>query len=486
MHHRNAQKYGLARALVFCTVGIIGFVSGCVLEDLPTVGVQCPPGKEMQAEDGEHYYFVLNNLDCHEGEFVAYTSPYADNSTVDDGKCCEKGEDSNGRQYWKCKMNNECPDSYYLSFDNDIKRCHAYNKQSSFDVNRDNRARYTLMCESEDNCKPAENVTSSFCPPEYDLCHVTDAYEFSCLKHCQRPNIYCEDEYDENRTNICIDPITDIWHCGAKGSCVDDNTDENSAGKVCVGGKICDDGECVCPKHLVECNDKCVDVNKNSDYCGNCDTRCSSDEACINGVCTIVSSVDSCSTVEYQNQDDQCGRDCINCKQIPHQVDPELNAICNGVTGSCQLSKCEPGYHLTDDKKSCELNTVTACGLSETNDPKVHNCIEEMIHGEDVYCGADGICHARKCVNDEKTGDVYTLDDNKQCTSACTLCKAERHEVCSEDKKGCRCDYGYAFCPGEERGVCIDIMTDSNYCGGCDTKCAENEKCDKARCVAKQ
>ena len=483
MHNKSAQKSGLYRALILFVIGGVVSPLGCVLEDLPEVGVPCPLGIQ-KFNEGEDIYVTMDHLDCYEEKFVTYESPYAEDIGQEEQQCCELLEDDTGREYWSCKIGGKCLENVYASFDDEVKACRAYQKKSFFDPETAKPLFYTSKCESEDNCTPVEG-SELYCPLEYDRCIITDQYEFACLKYCSAPNIYCMDESTDNRGNKCINPNKDMWHCGARGSCAESTREEDSPGDICLNGMICENGQCVCPKDYESCGGKCVNIKTSPETCGNCDTKCDANEACLNGVCTQVECTDACSEAGCKNLTEQCGRNCIDCKGLPNQ-DPKSESICNADKGICQIDKCLEGFHLTEDKTACEINTVKSCGHASGDDIVVHNCEEEMPFGEERYCSTKGECKARACKDDPDTGDVYTLDETGKCTSACALCKKENHEVCSEDKKGCRCEYGYAFCPKDgERGVCVKLLDNDEYCGSCTNKCGENETCEHAQCKAK-
>lgn len=51
----------------------------------------------------------------------------------------------------------------------------------------------------------------------------------------------------------------------------------------CTGGKTCQDGVCLCPGGLDDCNGTCVDTDSDVGHCGDCGTQCVA--TCAQGVC---------------------------------------------------------------------------------------------------------------------------------------------------------------------------------------------------------
>ena len=60
---------------------------------------------------------------------------------------------------------------------------------------------------------------------------------------------------------ICIDPTTDVGHCGA-------------CDNPCAAGATCEEGTCACPEGEEVCNDACVDTFNDPTSCGACGNLC--------------------------------------------------------------------------------------------------------------------------------------------------------------------------------------------------------------------
>ena len=126
----------------------------------------------------------------------------------------------------------------------------------------------------------------------------------------------------------CADLRTDNSHCG---------TCEN----LCMDGRTCQAGQCLCPPTLHECNGKCV--KNDALACGDTCTRCSMPEGGTVS-CNGTSCVPACPAGTHDcggacvpdASGSQCGPDCVQCPGTPAGV-----PVCRG--GACAIA-CEPGY----------------------------------------------------------------------------------------------------------------------------------------------
>ena len=56
----------------------------------------------------------------------------------------------------------------------------------------------------------------------------------------------------------------------------------------CTGGMVCQDGACVCPPSLTNCDGTCTDTQSDPNNCGDCGVVCSSfpfENGCLQGQC---------------------------------------------------------------------------------------------------------------------------------------------------------------------------------------------------------
>jgi hypothetical protein len=170
-----------------------------------------------------------------------------------------------------------------------------------------------------------------------------------CALSCQEGLVACG--------GTCTDPMTSRTHCGAKSDCTGEN-----AGELCGDGEICDNGECKasCADKLVACDGTCVDPKTDVLHCGagsDCSSEpgvtCSGGEhaapACVDGGCRIVCDAG------YADCDGVAANGC------------ETQGIC---AGACTFRDAEhPSYTTTaQDVALCgnyydESNIASACAV---------------------------------------------------------------------------------------------------------------------------
>ncbi len=71
----------------------------------------------------------------------------------------------------------------------------------------------------------------------------------------------------------CVNPATDLGHCGAKGACTGtDSAAADFAGVACAATEFCSAGKCLpldaCPAGQIKCGGKCIDPLTDDEYCG--------------------------------------------------------------------------------------------------------------------------------------------------------------------------------------------------------------------------
>ena len=69
---------------------------------------------------------------------------------------------------------------------------------------------------------------------------------------------------------------------------------------------------------------------------------------------------------------------------------------------------------------------------------------------------------------------VDLTSDDQNCGSCNTVCGANEH--CDN---GCVCDAGYTDC----NGTCFNLQTDKNHCGNCSKVCAPGQSCVGGTCM---
>jgi hypothetical protein len=83
-----------------------------------------------------------------------------------------------------------------------------------------------------------------------------------------------------------------------------------------------DDKVCGCPEGQTRCNDRCVNLDRNENHCGECFNPCEEGQECVGGGCEGGGCPDGTTL---------CGGNCVNCP--PGQI---LNS------STCQCDSCPP------------------------------------------------------------------------------------------------------------------------------------------------
>ena len=472
--------------IVYFFLVIMAFMPvGCMLEDPVVQGDVCPPGDMRNVND--ELYVSFATLDCYKDYVVfAGVSEGALESCVE----CEAKETMLGTVL-KCEsVSKGCLEVLSKDHQSDYVDCNRYRDHLVFDSENPGKNRISFVLDYENKIVKLEDVgitdNTRYCPLEYRSCRYNDKlveapFWFGCYQPCEMPFIYCEGR-DGNST--CIDPRTDTWHCGAKGTCSDSEPiSSNWGGVVCSGG-ICQDGICKCPedKGYASCGDVtdsvCYDIMHDRSHCGEQCIACNEGLVCVDGVCKedyCGVGKNLCHTVNgtCENSLEACGPSCMNCKNVLNLASSD-SVSCNKDTGVCEIKACESGYHIELDsnnsmKQVCRPNTLTACAPPTqpkmgTIDEQIKNCYDDIENAEKVICNNEGQCEATQCKTGYRLKDIYCEENN--CAKSCG-----DNELCIDSY--CRCKQGYTYC-GEDIG-CVDILRDKKHCGGCEPE----DVCDK-------
>ena len=237
-----------------------------------------------------------------------------------------------------------------------------------------------------------------------------------CATSCASGRIECN--------GGCIDPMTDRMNCGAD-SCDSAAGGAGGAGSgvACADGEVCSAGSCTtsCPAGQLVCDNRCVEVSTNRDFCGATDCsapatsgdKCDSGEVCSSGTCTT-----SCPSGQVV-----CGNRCI---------DPDTDRLFCGASDDCIG---------VNDGESCGDGTICSAGSCETSCPTNFlicndKCVDPAINPN--FCGATN------CGPPATSGDT-----------------CESGEICASGACELRCPSGQVICGGK----CVDPDTDPNFCG---------------------
>ena len=248
------------------------------------------------------------------------------------------------------------------------------------------------------------------------------------------------------------------------------------------GGK-CENGQCkatACTQgYCLNEHETCVDGAYNAIMCGITGGKCiscsiDSNQSCVKGQC-VTSSCDA-NTCFYlgttcSNTNDHCGATCTDCATIKNAE----NATCTSDTGLCEITMCQPGYHIKKaggKHDTCEQNTSDKCAEPSSDETKTCavelQVSDETKHIQTVDCSPEGTCMITECstgyhVNDEKSACVE--DSEAACGAAvtdCTTLEGWKEGECTNGAcVASACQDNYVL----EDGTCVEDET-ILLCGG--------------------
>ena len=234
-----------------------------------------------------------------------------------------------------------------------------------------------------------------------DFENVDGKLENGCEVDTMTDNKYCGENMIECQNGYCKDGVctlsscaqANMLPCGANGGCVDVVSSESNCGgcNVKCSGQTpaCVNRHCVECKEEISCKADSAKplCNLDTNTCveclgdGNCKDRTDGKELCYNGACQQCISLTDCDV-----------------------VDNGLGMACE--KGVCLVSACSLGYHPSDSFKSCEADSTEICGAKKANcnDLRMPNSNVEA-----VACN-EGNCEVKSC-----TGDNHVSADKKTC-----------------------------------------------------------------------
>ena len=284
-------------------------------------------------------------------------------------------------------------------------------------------------CNSAGECVAISAEDGTACRnDEWNLCTGYSCESGVCSS---KALLECDD------TNACTDDTCDA----SAGGCVHtNNTGACDDGNPCTGGDTCNDGVCVGPENLCQCEQD-----------GDCEAYDDGDKC--NGimVCDVPNKL--CKPLE--------GSEVI----CDTSEDPECRTTtCNPATGQCQMSN-NPDYEQCDDGDPC-----TGCAPGDADCAQFDYCAAGA-------CTA-GLGDACSCEVDQ---DCLALDDGDVCNGGWT-CDAGQ---CVEDLSTA------VDCSGQEAPVCQVIACNAQN-GACEpvddvdgTTCDDENPCTQGdQCMA--
>ncbi|GEM_PF-6235989 len=473
----------------FVVIGCVLGMAGCVLKDVEKNGVQCPP---VVVDDvRQQPYVPILNLHCFK-EDIVIPAESADDSITSCEHCTR---DDDGAYVCDKEVGMQC-----LRDGSAMLRAYAlcddYREKGVLD-----RSGTEVIAFIKDHFGHDidPNALDGFelkqnCPLDYNQCFYFDGFRnnsgqqtggYGCVAKCEAPMLYCA--IDGKLT--CVDPLTNDRACGAKGGCFDSNENSpNWSGERCGYGATCQSGECKCESGLTRCSDEkggdCIDTTNDEKNCGPECKRCEAEEVCEDSVCKTDNCKDAdhpvCSKNNCENSDEQCGKSCSNCTGMTGKFGV-MTAVCNKVTGECEITECLPDYELgmngdnlvcTKKSEECHSGDITYCS--------------EKIPNAEVQCNDAGQCELIECnpgFIDQGDGHCVSTDD-KPCEEGGSICNGGASCINSV----CQCPEGEDFCGGKN---CVPLNSDER-CGSCENNCntkvptegVQSYSCKENKCVA--
>jgi hypothetical protein len=280
---------------------------------------------------------------------------------------------------------------------------------------------------------------------------------------CPPPSILCD--------GTCIDPRSNITHCGACGMRCTAGPNTNVA---CTMGRC----ERLCAAGFADCDGNptngCeTDLRSNAAHCGACNVACSASggtPSCASGMCRITCNAgrgdcdgnpaNGCETdLADPNHCGACGVRCA----LP-------NVMRHGCSeGRCTIVACAPG------RGDCDRRADNGCEVDLTaNGAHCSACGQACQTG--YVCNA-GICTLSCGTNLTVCGsacvDTQTNSGHcGRCDNACPTRPNTTSSTCNAGTCGFVCANGFADCDGDATNGCeVDLQNDPNRCGSCMRRC---------------
>lgn len=117
---------------------------------------------------------------------------------------------------------------------------------------------------------------------------------------CKSPKILCGGR--------CVDPRTDVEHCGTCAPCRDR--------EQCVNGECKPPPPPACTSPKILCGATCIDPRSAVEHCGACDRTCRDGEQCVNSQCQTDSGCHGSTPVACECSPTGCAASAARCNAI--------------------------------------------------------------------------------------------------------------------------------------------------------------------------
>ena len=486
-------------------------LTGCVLQEVPQVGSECPPAIEHVRD-----YVLLGDIECY--------IDWENSPSLDENRQCQP-------QDAQCAFN--------------LKQCKRY--QKDFKALADNSKNQKLtsigvIVGLDGSISPYDasdyGGIENACPTQFPTCTWTTAQtedsseitQFGCIQ-CSGSQTICGFE--------CVDAKSNRNHCGQCNNVCPSNA--NCIGGICETNGDCDDG-----RQFKNAAGSCIDYDVN--HCGLDETKqeinCPLSQGWDTGACNIETKqceaysckkgfhIDKTTKLCVPDTNACCGDDCAQCSEDDAEVcsggacsdrcidglakcdDPQTGkaqcanldsslAFCgacdtpcapdpakNELETSCQNGICAPvrcaqGYHLAQNN-ICEPDDAKNCGATG------YDC-EVRING-----WLSGECIEKQCIPSSCQTDYHIDADAQTCVRDTNDCCGESCETClglnkcSNGQCQSACSQAQTTCnPGTPSEYCANLASDMSDCGGCGSVCSAaavsgsaQVTCNDGKCVA--
>ncbi len=252
---------------------------------------------------------------------------------------------------------------------------------------------------------------------------------YACTYKCTDGLTNCGDDTEPN----CVDLSTTTLHCGACGNKCEGSTyckDGNCINTECSDAQCTTtdaNGNDICVNNDKQCGKDCsvCSMIHTNGYCvnGTCMIR-----SCLENEHPIFNDKGQITSCE-NNTNTSCAPSNITMSDeiadCTKKLTENVSETACSNAGRCIVASCEPGYHISSDLQKCVANSKTECAAR--NSSKVSDCTT-IANSSKTRCEA-GSCAVTECASGyhlSKQGNACAANTNTECggttTTATTNC----------------------------------------------------------------